>query len=205
MTGCGCDLKGATKRKTDKMNIDIKHKHAGHLIVIEGHPFKSTEAGQWNLTEIWQTLKLPKGKAPGRWRGKERDRLSRSQNLDSAKVGTENHLLATKRAAIEYAGWVSDEFKDAVYDAFEAVLERPEVAQVVAGIMRDMGHEHSATILERSAFNDRCDWKALKGKHRNSVKGLRAAVRNGHLTADAAHLIARRDGLRVSLAALEAI
>ncbi|WP_312924391.1 hypothetical protein [Stutzerimonas nitrititolerans] len=183
--------------------MDIKHKHAGHLIIVEGHPFKANNAGQWNLTEIWQTLKLPKGKAPGRWRGKERDRLSRNQNLDSAKVGAENHLLATKRATIEYAGWVSDEFKDAVYDAFEAVLERPEVAHVVAEIMRDMGHTHSATIVERSAFHDRCDWKALHGIRRNTIKGLKAAVRKGHLTADGAHVIARRDGLRVSLAALE--
>ncbi|HAO73431.1 MAG: hypothetical protein CMK95_06305 [Pseudomonas sp.] len=186
------------------MNIDIKHKHAGHLIVIEGHPFKANNAGQWDLTDIWQALKLPKGKAPGRWRGKDKERLLQSQNLDVQNLGKTGHrILATKRATLEYAGWVSDDFKDMVFDAFEAVLERAEVAQAVAQVMNDLGHSHSAAIVKRMVFNDKCDWK--KAPHRNSVKGLKAAIRNGHLTPEGAHVIARRDGLRVSLAALELV
>lgn len=136
------------------MNIDIKHKHAGHLITIEGHPFKANNAGMWNLTEIWQTLKLPKGKAPGRWRGKEKDRLSQSHNLDVRNLGNAGHrALATKRAAIEYAAWVSPEFKDMVFDAFEAILEMPEVAQAVADKMRQLGYDHSAALFEREKDN----------------------------------------------------
>ncbi|MGY2181475.1 hypothetical protein [Pseudomonas agarici] len=46
------------------MITDIKHKHAAHVIVIEGQAFKANNAGQWDLTDIWRTLKLPKGKAP---------------------------------------------------------------------------------------------------------------------------------------------
>ncbi|OEC32694.1 hypothetical protein SAMN05216600_101581 [Pseudomonas cuatrocienegasensis] len=136
------------------MNIDIKHKHAGHLITIEGHPFKANNAGMWSLTEIWQTLKLPKAKAPGRWRGKEKDRLSQSQNLDVRNLGNAGHrALATKRAAIEYAAWVSPEFKDMVFDAFEAILEMPEVAQAVTDKMRQLGYDHSAALLEREKDN----------------------------------------------------
>ncbi|MDK5911976.1 hypothetical protein [Serratia nevei] len=37
------------------MNIN-KHKHANHVITIEGHSFKANESGMWNLTEIWKVL-----------------------------------------------------------------------------------------------------------------------------------------------------
>lgn len=134
------------------MNIDIKikHKHAGHLITIKGRPFKANDAGMWNLTEIWQTLKLPKGKQPGQWRTKEAERLERMHFLHSLNNGRSgSHILATKRAALEYAGWVSSEFKDMVYDAFEAILEMPEVDRAVAYKMRQLGYDHSATLLER--------------------------------------------------------
>ncbi|MGE1525606.1 hypothetical protein [Pseudomonas putida] len=93
---------------------------------------------------------------------------------------------ATKRATLAYAGWVSDEFEAMVYDAFEAILEMPEVALLVADKMRNMGNDHSAAILERSAFNDRCDWRALKAPHKNTQKGLRAAVAKGNLSLERA-------------------
>lgn len=134
------------------MNIDIKikHKHAGHLITIKARPFKANDAGMWNLTEIWQTLKLPKGKQPGQWRTKEAERLEQMHFLHSLNNGRSgSHVLATKRAALEYAGWVSSEFKDMVYDAFEAILEMPEVAQAVADKMRQLGYDNSAALLER--------------------------------------------------------
>ncbi|EHX10385.1 hypothetical protein ECDEC11C_3562 [Escherichia coli DEC11C] len=47
-----------------------KHKHAGHIIIIKGHSFKSNENGMWNLTEIWKILGLPNNKLPSQWRGK---------------------------------------------------------------------------------------------------------------------------------------
>lgn len=140
------------------MNIDIKHKHAGHLIVIEGHPFKANNAGKWNLTEIWRTLTLPMGKAPAQWRTKQAKRLEAMQNLHSSNG---SGSWATKRATLGYAGWVSVEFEEMVFDAFEAVLEHPEVAQVVTDLMTNLGHSHSAAIIKRMIFNDKCDWKAL--------------------------------------------
>ena len=167
------------------MITDIKHKHAGHVIIIEGQAFKANDAGQWDLTDIWQTLKLPKGKAPAQWRTKQAQRLIDMQNLQVIQ-GRAAQTLATKRATIEFAGWVSDEFKDMVYDAFEAILEMPEVALLVADKMRNMGNDHSAAILERSAFNDRCDWRALKAPHKNTQKGLRAAVAKGNLSLERA-------------------
>lgn len=50
--------------------MNNKHKHAGHIITIEGHSFKSNESGMWNLTEIWKILGLPNNKLPSQWRGK---------------------------------------------------------------------------------------------------------------------------------------
>ena len=163
------------------MTIDIKHKHASHVIIIEGQAFKANDSGMWDLTDIWQTLKLPKGKAPAQWRTKQAQRLIDMQNLQVIQ-GRAAQTLATKRAAIEFAGWVSDEFKDMVYDAFEAILEMPEVALLVADKMRSMGNDHSAKILERYAFNDKCDWSAIKRPHRNTQEGLRAAVARGTIT-----------------------
>lgn len=46
------------------MITDIKHKHAGHVIIIEGQAFKANDAGQWDLTDIWRTLKLPVKNGP---------------------------------------------------------------------------------------------------------------------------------------------
>lgn len=40
--------------------------------------------------------------------------------------------------------WVSREFETMVYDAFEAILDMPEVALLVADKMRSIGHDHSA-------------------------------------------------------------
>lgn len=138
--------RGATERKYDIMDIDIKHKHAGQFIVIEGQPYKASAAGQWNLTEIWRSLKLDPKKSPGQWRTKEAKRLEAMQNLHSSNGAAS---WATKRATIEYAAWVSPEFKDMVFKAFEAVLENPKVAYAVAKVMQESGHQHSAAILER--------------------------------------------------------
>lgn len=135
------------------MNIDIKHKHSGHVIIIEGQAFKANDRGQWDLTEIWQTLELPKGKAPAQWRTKQAQRLEAMQNLQVIQ-GRAAQTLATKRATIEYAAWVSPEFEDMVYDAFEAILERPEVALIVAEAMTGIGHAHSADILKRTTENE---------------------------------------------------
>jgi len=132
------------------MNIDIKHKHAGHVIIIEGHAFKANAKGQWDLTDIWRTLRLPKGKAPAQWRTKQAQRMEAMQNLHSSN-GTGS--WATKRATIKYAGWVSQAFEDMVYDAFEAVLEMPEVASLVADKMASLGNDHSAVMLKRMSEN----------------------------------------------------
>ena len=166
------------------MTIDIKHKHASHVIIIEGQAFKANDSGMWDLTDIWKALKLPKTKGPGKWAElKEAKRLAASRKVESSNG---NGTFATKQATIRYAAWVSSEFEDVVYDAFEAILEMPEVALLVADKMRNMGNDHSAAILERSAFNDRCDWRALKAPHKNTQKGLRAAVAKGNLSLERA-------------------
>ena len=162
------------------MNINIKHKHSGHVIIIEGHAFKANDRGQWDLTDIWRTLKLPKGKSPGQWaKRKEAERYAEMQKLN---LSHGSGAWATKQATIRYAAWVSPEFEDMVYDAFEAILEMPEVAALVADKMASLGNDHGANILKRMTFNDKCDWKALKAPHKNTQRGLIAAVKRGHLT-----------------------
>lgn len=161
------------------MSIDIKHKHSGHVIIIEGHAFKANDRGQWDLTDIWRTLKLPKGKSPGQWaKRKEAERYAEMQKLN---LSHGSGAWATKQATIRYAAWVSPEFEDMVYDAFEAILEMPEVAALVADKMASLGNDHSADILKRMTFNDKCDW-SFKAPHKNTQKGLRAAVAKGNLT-----------------------
>lgn len=165
------------------MTIDIQHKHASHVIIIEGQAFKANDSGMWDLTDIWKTLELPKGKQPGQWRTKTAERLERMQFLHALNNGRSgSRVFATKRATIEYAGWVSEDFKDMVYDAFEAILEMPEVAMLVADKMASLGNVHSADILRRMTFNDRCDWKSLKTPRKNTQVGLKAAVMRGHLS-----------------------
>lgn len=149
------------------MGIDIKHKHAGHIIVIEGHPFSATAAGQWNLTEIWQMLNLPQGRAPSRWRSADARDLRPSGDLCSQNVDAQNSkqretTFGSKRATIEYAGWVSRDFKRLVFDAFEAVLELPEVAAIVAEKMRSLGYSRSADMMEREKDNYREAMRAMK-------------------------------------------
>ena len=173
------------------MITDIKHKHAGHVIIIEGQAFKANDAGQWDLTDIWRTLKLPVKNGPAQWRTKQAKRMEAMQNLHSSNGAGS---WATKRATLEYAGWVSDEFKDMVYDAFEAILELPEVALIVADKMASLGSDHSASILKRMTFNDKCQWSSLG--HRNTVQGLRSAIAKGNLTEAQAAALAARDGLR---------
>ena len=168
------------------MNIDIKHKHSGHVIIIEDHAFKANDRGQWDLTDIWQTLKLPKGKQPGQWRNADAKDLRETGDLCMQKMHSQTGkqreaTFGTKLATIEYASWVSREFKRVVFHAFEAILEMPEVALLVADKMASLGNDHSADILKRHAFNDRWDW-SLKVPHRNTQKGLRAAVAKGNLT-----------------------
>lgn len=143
------------------MTIDIQHKHASHVIIIEGQAFKADDSGMWDLTDIWKALKLPKTKGPGKWvELKEAKRLRESRKVE---LSHGNGTFATKQATIRYAAWVSPEFEDVVYDAFEAILEMPEVALLVADKMRSMGNDYSAAILERHVFNDKCDWTALRG------------------------------------------
>lgn len=162
------------------MTIDIQHKHASHVIVIEGQAFKANDSGKWDLTDIWKALKLPKKKGPGKWAElKEAKRLRESRKVE---LSHGNGTFATKQATIRYAAWVSSEFEDVVYEAFEAILEMPEVALLVADKMRSMGNDHSAAILERQTFNDKCDWSAIKRPHKNTQEGLRAAVARGTIT-----------------------
>lgn len=176
------------------MTIDIKHKHSGHVIIIEGQAFKANDRGQWDLTDIWRTLKLPKSKGPGKWAElKEAQRLAASGKVESSNgSGT----LATKQAAIRYAAWVSPEFEDMVFDAFEAILEMPEVALLVADKMASLGNSHSADILKRTTENQ--DRNAILRSINRSRKPRRltAAEKETQRLTQAASRHARKEALQ---------
>ncbi|WP_409070807.1 KilA-N domain-containing protein [Escherichia coli] len=81
----------------------------------------------WNLTEIWKTLKLPRGKAPSEWKTKEAKRFASTPvKLRSERVGSTPGTWATEEAAIAYAMWVSDDCKSfATEQTFPTVLITP--------------------------------------------------------------------------------
>ncbi|WP_248914710.1 KilA-N domain-containing protein [Pseudomonas moorei] len=147
--------------------MDITHKHAGHLIVIEDQPFKANDSGMWDLTDIWRILKLPKGKSPAQWRTNQSKRLEAMQNLHSSNG---SGSWATKRATLAYAAWVSEEFETMVYDAFEAILEMPEIAQLVAIKMQSLGKHHSAEILQRQLTENQERNVILRGLRKGPQK-----------------------------------
>ena len=129
--------------------MNNRHKHAGHSITIESHRFKANESGMWNLTEIWKVLSLPSSKLPSQWRVKVTKRLSGMQKMHAERIGSKSIIYADKQATLKYAGWVSEDFEDMVYAAFEAILEMPEVAEVVANKMVELDYRAEAELLER--------------------------------------------------------
>lgn len=160
-----------------------QHKHANHIIFIEGHSFKANESGMWNLTEIWKTLKLTRAKAPSQWRTKSAARLEAMQKMQRSNG---EHIFANKQATLKYAGWVSEDFEDMVYGAFESILEMPEIAEVVANKMVELGYQAEAELLERHKDDYRRAMKTLNkiGKCVDGRKPERIynAVRKGNLT-----------------------
>lgn len=151
------------------------HKHADHIIIIEDHAFKANADGMWNLTEIWKVLGLTRSKAPSEWRTKDAKRFSECpQKMRTLGQGVTSHILADKQVTLKYAGWVSTDFEDTVYAAFEAILEMPEVATVVANKMVELGYNKEAELLERQKDAHRYAMGELKAIS-NRVDGQQPA------------------------------
>lgn len=133
----------------------MSHINANHIIHINGHPFKANEDGMWNLTEIWKTLKLHRGKSPSEWRTKDAKRFSnRPQKMRVVYLGQFPAVMADKQVTLKYAGWVSPDFEDMVYAAFESILAMPEVQTVVVNKMVELGYHAEAELLERHSNAD---------------------------------------------------
>lgn len=166
--------------------MNNRHKHAGHIITIESHSFKANKSGMWNITEIWKVLSLPNNKLPSQWRGKVTKRLTDMQKMHVEKIGIESITYADKQATLKYAGWVSEDFEDMVYAAFEAILEMPEVAEAVANKMVELGYHTEAELLERHKDDYREAMQTLNkiGKRVDGRKPERIykAVLSGNLT-----------------------
>jgi len=161
------------------MNTSI---NANAVIIIHDLPFRANASGMWNLTEVWKLLKLPRGKAPSEWKTKEARRFASTPvKLRSERVGATQHIFADKQVTLRYAGWVSFEFEDMVYAAFEAILAMPEVAAVVANKMVELGHRAEAELLERHTNADRDFAHAKLKKLNGSARGRRWAAKKREL------------------------
>lgn len=85
--------------------------------------------GMYDLNDIWRTFKLPETKRPSQWRGRERNKLAETANLQVRNLGQEdttnriNMTLATKKALFMYAAWCDYEFHDVVFSVFQLVAE----------------------------------------------------------------------------------
>ena len=102
------------------------------------------------------------------------------------KIGIESITFADKQATLKYAGWVSDDFEDMVYAAFESILEMPEIAEAVANKMVELGYHAEAELLERHKDDYREAMQNLN-KISKRVDGRKPeriykAVINGYLT-----------------------
>lgn len=86
----------------------------------------------------------------------------RHAKMHVEKIGIESITYADKQATLKYAGWVSEDFEDMVYAAFEAILEMPEVATVVANKMVELGYHAEAELLERHKDDYREAMQTLK-------------------------------------------
>ncbi len=104
-------------------------------IKIKGQVFESDETGMLDLNNIWRGCNLEENKRPSDWRGKVKQSFISSTNLrivsppraigeSRAKTTT----VATEKAAVAYAMWVSIEFYEMVLDAFVA-LRNGELAK----------------------------------------------------------------------------
>ena len=87
------------------MITDIKHKHAGHVIIIEGQAFKANNAGQWDLTDIWRTLKLPVKNGPAQWRTKQAKRMEAMQNLHTSPLEQALRNISTRILYLKSYGY----------------------------------------------------------------------------------------------------
>ncbi|MDR7940983.1 hypothetical protein RIU82_13670 [Enterobacter soli] len=159
--------------------------NANHIIYIDGHPFKANEDGMWNLTEIWKTLKLHRGKSPSEWRTKDAKRFATAPQKMRRSNG--EHVLADKQVTLKYAGWVSSDFEDMVYAAFESILAMPEVQTVVVNKMVELGYHAEAELLERHSNADRAYAHDQMSTIFSKADGrkperLYKAVKAGHLT-----------------------
>jgi hypothetical protein len=129
--------------------------NANHIIYIDGQPFKANEDGMWNLTEIWKIRSCIR-KSPPSGGPKTLSFSTVPQKMRSARneLG-HDYILADKQVTMKYAGWVSHDFEDMVYAAFEAVLAMPEVQTVVVNKMVELGYHAEAELLERHSNADR--------------------------------------------------
>lgn len=117
----------------------------------------ANDEGMFDLNDIQRTYGLPLSKQPNQWRHRDRINLERTAKLQVVKKGKVNKTLATQRALFMYAGWVSFEFQDIVYETFEAAAsgdgkQAASIAQKAAKV-RDFLREFHEEATEAIAID----------------------------------------------------
>ncbi|WP_252178886.1 KilA-N domain-containing protein [Endozoicomonas sp. 4G] len=123
-------------------------------------PLIENDEGMVNLNELHKLSGEPGTRSPKRWLELDRQKDRKS---DFLKVrGRSGGIWANRRDALKYAGYLSEEFEDAVYEAFENLMDgRTEAA--VAAVHRMYGKAMrddftGATGRESNRLDNRPEW-----------------------------------------------
>ncbi|MBU2877589.1 KilA-N domain-containing protein [Aliiglaciecola lipolytica] len=88
----------------------------------------SDDEGMLDLNDIWRAFDLKASQSPSQWRGKTKEHLASTANLQFIR-GRNAKTLATLEALYAYAMWVDVEFYMVVVEAFAALTRgEPEEA-----------------------------------------------------------------------------
>ncbi len=109
------------------------------------------EDGMINLNDLHKFSGLGKNRAPNRWVRSLSDKAS-------AKIGTRHGgsgsgTWAPRREALKYAGWLCEEFEDAVYEAFENLMDNKvsDAAAAVHKVYRDAARDFATGTTGRDS------------------------------------------------------
>lgn len=96
-------------------------------------PLIENDEGLYNLNELHKLSGANRNKAPSEW--------IRLKNLNTEKSriktlrGRSGGTWAPRRMALKYAGYLDDDFEDAVYEAFENLMDG-KIAEAVLAVER---------------------------------------------------------------------
>lgn len=135
-------------------------------IKIMGRVFESDDSGMLNLNDIRRGLDLPSKNEPSQWRGKVRDKLFETGNLQAIEISNLHNpnlksrfIAGDEKGTIAYAMWVSVDFYLQVLDAFIA-LRRGNLEEAVLLAGSTMSKEDEYLLVKFAAMKGLCFTKS---------------------------------------------